>query len=127
MTDTPRKARHPLTDDAIETRRGVSRRSLLLGTLGGGAALITGTTALAATDTDSGRNADPAGRGYTGYSDSDGGSNADDGGHGRRRSRRASVSDSDGGSNADPAGRGYTGRTDSDGGRNADDAGHGRN
>lgn len=64
-------------------------------------------------DSDTGANADPGGRGRrcspasTGCSDSDSGANADPGGRGRRCSQvTTGCSDSDSGANADPGGRG---------------------
>ncbi|QLC25939.1 hypothetical protein HFP57_13495 [Parasphingopyxis algicola] len=79
----------------------------------GALGIVTGTTAARAqvTDSDTGRNADPVGRGRTGVTDSDTGSSADRAGHGRGSSsdpggRGRNCSDSDGGSRADPGGRG---------------------
>ena len=108
MTDDIKKNRKSLTDDAIKTRRGVSRRAVLLGTLG--AATVAGTAAQAATDSDYGSNADPAGRGYTGYTDNDDGNWADRGGYGRGRTRRGSgITDRDDGSVYDQGGNGRGG------------------
>ena len=92
------------------THERVGRRSavaLMGGTVLGGLALTVVAPAETAqakqSDSDGGRNADPAGRGRTGQTDSDGGRNADRAGHGRGRS---GCSDSDGGNNADPGGNG---------------------
>ena len=106
--DTPKKP--TLTDEAIETRHSPSRRALLLGAVGGVAALAAGGRAEAqgATDSDSGRNADPPGRGYSGWTDNDNGSWRDQAGHGRGR----------GGS--------YSGWTDADNGSVFDQPGYGR-
>lgn len=99
-----------LTEDSIENERRVGRRSALT-VLGASVVGAIGLTAAAAaspkqaqaqTDSDTGPNADPAGRGRTGRTDSDSGPNADRAGHGRGRS----CSDSDSGRYADPAGRG---------------------
>ncbi len=96
--------------------------------LGAAAAAIVSTpgSARATTDSDSGPNADQAGRGRSGVTDSDSGPNADGAGHGRGTRRRGGQTDSDSGPNADAAGRGRSGATDSDSGPNADRAGHGR-
>jgi len=97
-------------------RRSFLRRvgaTASIGALG----IVTGTTAVRAqvSDSDSGANADPAGRGRTGVTDSDTGGNADRVGHGRGGGSSGSsdtggsgrsCSDSDGGSYADPGGRG---------------------
>ncbi|MGP1283867.1 MAG: twin-arginine translocation signal domain-containing protein [Parasphingopyxis sp.] len=79
----------------------------------GALGIVTGTSVARAqvTDSDTGANADPVGRGRTGVTDSDTGSSADRAGHGRgSRSdpggRGRNCSDSDGGSRADPGGRG---------------------
>ncbi len=139
--DAEKKA---LTDDDIVTGRKLGRRSLL-GLVGAG---LAGATALiggarpahAVTDSDSGRCADPGGRGrgprIRGVTDSDGGPCADPAGWGRRgRSGgggggRGGPTDSDSGRFADPAGQGRggvrTGRTDRDSGRWADPPGGGR-
>jgi hypothetical protein len=114
MADKPADDKKPapptLTDDAIETRHGPSRRALLLGAVGGVAAVAVGSQAEAqgATDRDSGRNADPAGRGYSGWTDNDNGSYRDRAGHGRGRGGR------------------YSGWTDRDNGSVFDQAGYGR-
>lgn len=133
MADDPKKPRHTLSDDAIQTRRGVGRRALLLGALGGTAALATTTgRAEAATDSDTGSSADPAGRGYTGVTDTDQGGNADRAGHGRRGGGGGGTTDSDNGNWTDAAGRGRgrggqrTGMTDSDNGNQTDQGGYGR-
>ncbi|HPD92521.1 MAG: hypothetical protein H6900_14925 [Rhodobacter sp.] len=133
MADETKKGRKTLTEDAITSRRGMGRRALLLGALGGGAALATAgmaTRAQALTDSDSGSGADPAGQGRgTGLTDSDSGSNADQAGNGRGT---YAITDQDSGANADPAGRGRgpggvrTGITDTDSGSSADQAGYGR-
>ncbi len=94
-------------------RRSFLRRvgaTASIGALG----IVTGTTAVRAqvSDSDTGANADPAGRGRTGSTDTDTGSNADRGYRGRRASGSdgtgsgRSCSDSDSGSRADPGGRG---------------------
>jgi len=106
-----------LSLDEIVTERGMGRRSVL-GIVGGGlllgtAAKVVGTTSPAsaqnepeprASDSDSGQNADPAGRGRTGHTDRDGGGNSDRAGRGVCRER--GHTDSDSGGSADPAGRG---------------------
>jgi hypothetical protein len=110
MSDEPKKPRQSLTDDAIKSRRGVSRRSLLLGALGGGALASAGTAALAASDADSGSYADPAGRGRSGLTDNDNGSYADAAGRGRGAGgRRTGVTDRDNGSVQDRGGYGRGG------------------
>lgn len=115
MADEPRddipKSLPTLTDDAIETRRGPNRRTLILGAVGGVAALsVSGGRAQAqgATDSDSGANADPPGRGYSGWTDNDDGSYRDNAGHGRGR------------------GGNYSGWTDADNGSVYDQPNHGR-
>lgn len=122
----------------MKPTRKLTRRSFLgrvAGGVVGGAALLATSAqeaeALQVTDRDTGRNSDPVGRGYTGYSDSDSGRNADRVNHGRRGRRRSGgiqgCTDNDRGANSDPAGRGRGNRTsDSDSGRNADPAGCGR-
>tara|TARA_R110002124_G_scaffold65539_4_gene179220 strand:+ start:1283 stop:1795 length:513 start_codon:yes stop_codon:yes gene_type:complete len=109
MTDETGKKSKTLTEDAIKTRRGVSRRALLLGTLG--AAGVAGTAARASnTDSDYGNNADLAGRGRSGLTDNDDGSWADQPGRGRGRSRNGSgVTDADNGSVYDQPGSGRGG------------------
>jgi hypothetical protein len=130
-------------------RRRPSRRSFLARVLGAGTAY--GATALVSgahaqhvrtwsateaacasglTDSDSGRNADPAGngRGTGGVTDSDTGTEADPVGQGRGT---GGVTDTDSGSEADPVGQGRGsksahGITDSDSGASADPAGQGR-
>ena len=95
-------------------RRSFLRRvgaTASIGALG----IVTGTTAVRAqvSDSDSGANADPAGRGRTGRTDSDSGSNRDRANHGRG-GRSASdtggsgdnCSDSDRWIRADPGGSG---------------------
>ncbi|MFN2259967.1 MAG: twin-arginine translocation signal domain-containing protein [Parasphingopyxis sp.] len=96
----------------------LDRRSFLrrVGATAGVGALgiITGATALRAqvSDSDTGRNADPVGRGRTGVTDTDstdavGRGQASDNDTGRNADGvRARCSDSDSGRNADPAGRG---------------------
>jgi hypothetical protein len=105
---------HPpttLSDDQIVSRRGPNRRTLLLGAFGGVAvAAAAGSEANAATDRDSGRNADPAGRGRSGLTDNDNGSYADLAGHGRGSGgRRSGVTDRDNGSVFDQPGFGRGG------------------
>ena len=100
-------------------RRSFLRRvgaTASIGALG----VITGTSAVRAqvSDSDSGANADPAGRGRTGVTDSDTGGNSDRVGHGRGGASDPggsgrNCSDSDGGSRADPGGSG-TSCTDTD-------------
>jgi hypothetical protein len=106
----------------MKTDRKLSRRSFMGrvvgGTVAGGAfvALAGQAEALQVSDSDSGPNSDPAGRGRTGVTDSDGGPNADRPNHGRGgpRSQRP-CTDSDTGPNSDPASRGRgNGRSDSD-------------
>ncbi len=97
-----------LDENDIQTEKRISRRSALgrigataLGAAAAGVVLSARPeTASATSDSDSGPNADPAGRGRTGRTDSDSGPNADRGGHGR------GCSDSDSGPNSDPGGRG---------------------
>lgn len=117
MSDTPKDtapdSQPTLTDDAIETRTGPNRRTLILGAAGGVAALsLSGGRAEAqgATDRDMGRNADPVGRGYSGWTDNDNGSYRDRSGHGRGRGGRYSgITDRDNGSVYDQGGRGRGG------------------
>jgi hypothetical protein len=110
--------------------RRLNRRSFLARVAGAAAAgtlAAREARALQATDSDTGPDADPAGRGRggTGYTDSDGGPYADPAGHGRGRGR--AVTDSDTGRYADPVGRGRgRGCTDSDLGNYADPVGRGR-
>ena len=133
MADEKKRTRQSLSDDSIQSRWGLSRRSLLLGSFAAATDAGVG-TAEAATDRDAGYYADPAGRGYTGLTDSDGGSNADRAGHGRRRRTGGSgITDNDNGSYRDPAGRGRgstpnynTGITDRDNGSVSDPGGRGR-
>lgn len=122
--------------------RKVSRRSFLSRVVGGA---VIGTVAIVATvvpaeeaeaqvtDSDTGRYADPAGRGRgrrSGITDRD--PNDPVGrGRGRRRPRRSGITDRDSGRYADPAGNGRGRRrrrscSDSDGGRYADPGGRGR-
>ena len=127
----------------MKPTRKLSRRSFLGrvagGAIAGGAALtIMGGEAQAqgCSDSDSGPNGDPSGRGRrcgsTGCSDSDTGQYADGVGRGRRcGSTPAGCSDSDSGQYGDPSGRGRRcGRpvncTDRDTGRYADGVGRGR-
>ena len=102
-----------LTDRDIEDARPVDRRGAL-GILGaslvGGAVVATGfvarpgTAHAKQTDSDSGSNADAAGRGRTGHTDRDSGGGSDAAGHGV--CARRGHTDSDSGGNADAAGRG---------------------
>lgn len=102
-----------LDEEEIVAERQVGRRGAL-GILGagvlGGAVTVTGLVAgpqpaeAKASDSDSGGNADPAGRGQTGHTDRDSGGGSDRAGHGVCRERGHSDSDSGGGS--DPGGRG---------------------
>lgn len=130
-------------------RRRPSRRSFLARVLGAGTAY--GATALVSgahaqhvrtwsateaacasglTDSDSGRNADPAGngRGTGGVTDNDTGAEADPVGQGRGSKSAHGPTDSDSGVEADPAGQGRGGRrmTDTDIGWGADRVGQGR-
>lgn len=108
MTEENKKHRKTLADTSIKSRRGVSRRALLLGAVGGGA--VAATAAYAATDSDTGTYADPVGRGYTGYTDNDDGSYADAVNHGRGSGgRRSGITDADNGSVYDQAGYGRGG------------------
>jgi hypothetical protein len=113
--------------------RRLSRRSFLgrvVGgaAVGGSALLVLGGQAEAfqVTDSDSGPNSDPPGRGRgsrSGLSDSD---PVDPGGNGRGP-RHATCTDSDAGPNSDGAGRGRGNNvTDGDSGSNADAARCGR-
>ena len=105
----------------MKTERKLSRRSFMGrvvgGAVAGGGALVIlsgSAEALQVSDSDSGANSDPAGRGRTGVTDSDSGPNSDRPNHGRSRSARP-CTDSDSGPNADQAGRGRgNGRSDSD-------------
>lgn len=134
MSEDPKSKKKSLENEEIVSERKLGRRSTLgiIGASVAGAAAVTMGAALlprsaeAQSDSDTGRYADPAGRGRTGVTDSDGGPNADRAGHGRG-SGRSGITDSDTGPNADPAGNGR-GRncSDSDGGRYADPAGRGR-
>ena len=117
----------------MKTTRKLSRRSFLGrvagGAIVGGAALtVLGerAQALQVSDSDSGPNADPPGRGRTGVTDSDSGSNSDRPGHGRRA--RSGVTDNDTGGGADPAGNGRGRRacSDSDTGNGSDPVSRGR-
>ena len=120
----------------MKPTRKLSRRSFLGrvagGAIAGGAALtILGETAhaLQVSDSDSGANSDPPGRGYTGVTDADSGPNSDRAGHGRG-GRRGGTSDSDSGRCADTSGRGRgprrRGVSDSDSGACGDPANNGR-
>jgi hypothetical protein len=128
--------------------RKLSRRSFLAtvaGTMAAVGAITMATTdaaeAFQVTDSDSGPNSDPPGRGRgnrggrSGCTDSDSGRYSDPPGNGRCRRRvvrRSGCTDSDTGRYSDPAGNGrcrrrsYRSCTDSDSGRYADRAGHGR-
>ena len=105
----------------MKTDRKLSRRSFLGrvvgGTVAGGAfvALASQAEALQVTDSDSGPNSDPPGRGRGGgVTDSDQGPNSDPPGRGRGRAARP-CTDSDSGPNSDRAGSGRgNGRTDRD-------------
>ena len=105
----------------MKADRKLSRRSFLGrvvgGSIAGGAfvALASQAEALQVTDSDSGPNSDPPGRGRgNGVTDSDTGPNSDPPGRGRGRANRP-CTDSDTGPNSDAAGRGRgNGRTDSD-------------
>jgi hypothetical protein len=108
-----KKPQATLNDDDVTTRRGVGRRSFILGTLGGTAALAgcvpTQTTyATGLTDRDLGAYADPAGNGrgrrFAGVTDSDIGFTADPAGGGTGRARN-SCTDADL-IPGDPVGRG---------------------
>ena len=106
-----------LREDEIVTEHNMGRRSVL-GIVGGGlllgtAATVAGTASPAgaqnepeprASDSDSGANADPAGRGRTGHTDRDSGGSSDAAGRGVCRER--GHTDSDSGGSADAAGRG---------------------
>ncbi len=134
----------------------LNRRSFLATVAGasfvGAAGVVTGSasaeTVEQCSDSDTGSNSDPGGRGRncgtrnrvrqpSNCSDSDTGRYGDPGGNGRRcSSPQESCSDSDTGRYSDPSGRGrrcgaangrpYTGVTDSDQGANRDVAGYGR-
>ena len=126
----------------MKATRKLNRRSFL-GTVAGGIAgagaliaVASDAEAMQCSDSDSGPNSDPPGRGRScgGYSDSDSGPNSDPPGRGRGNSnRRTGLTDRDSGSNADPAGNGRgrrrgrcSGATDSDRGAWADPARCGR-
>lgn len=106
MTDDIKK-KATLTDADVKSRRGIGRRTFLLGAVGGTTALA-GCVTTGITDSDSGIYADPGGMGrgggrrVSGITDSDGGPGADPVGNGRGR---RSCTDSDI-VNADPVGRG---------------------
>jgi hypothetical protein len=112
MSDDDKPAKPPtLTDDDITTIPDPGRRRfLVLGAVGGTAALggcAAGPTGI--TDTDTGPRADPSsyGRGTTGRTDSDLGPGSDPPGGGRGMRRGASgLTDRDAGPGADPAGFG---------------------
>lgn len=101
-----------LDSEEIVTSHHIGRRAAF-GVVGGG---ILGAAAVAAlphqgkaqeglaSDSDSGANADAAGRGRTGHTDRDSGGGSDRAGHGVCAERGHSDSDSGGG--ADPAGSG---------------------
>ncbi len=134
MSEENGNPKKTLNIEEIATERQLGRRSTLgiIGaSLAGAAAATMGAALLprsaqAQSDSDTGRYADPAGRGRSGVTDSDSGPNADRAGHGRGQ-RTTGVTDSDSGPNADAAGNGR-GRncSDSDGGQYADPAGRGR-
>lgn len=91
------KSKRTLTESDVSTKRGLSRRSLLLGAFGGATALSAcvpsdgGVVVVGGgvTDADSGNRTDAAGygrggyRGYTGITDSDNGNIVDAAGYGR--------------------------------------------
>lgn len=118
----------------MKPTRKLTRRSFLgrvAGGVVGGAAIVAAGLPEAAeaqvSDRDRGRNSDPVGRGYTGYSDTDSGRGSDRPNHGRRRPVAPACTDNDSGANSDPAGGGRgTGVTDRDAGRNSDRPGCGR-
>jgi hypothetical protein len=101
MTDTPedttKKGKATLDDGQIETKRGVSRRTMLrgfgIGTLGLGGAAVSGcvpVTGSGVTDVDNGNITDPVGFG-----------------RGPRRAYRTGITDRDfGGNITDPVGYG---------------------
>ena len=103
-----------LREEDIQQARPVGRRSALTlmgATVAGSAAIVAGVGVLSApsrasaqTDSDTGGNADAAGRGRTGNTDRDSGGNSDRAGHGVCPGR--GHTDSDTGGNSDPAGRG---------------------
>ena len=113
MSDDIKK--QSLSDDNVTARRGMARRTFLLGTIGGTAA-VSGCVAV------------PVATTGTGLTDSDSGAWADPVGNGRGRVTVAGITDSDTGAWADPVGRGRGRRacTDSDLGAYADPAGRGR-
>ena len=83
MTETPKKTTLAETD--VKSRRGgLGRRAFLLGAFGGSTALA-GCVTTSITDSDTGRYADPVGRGRgRNCTDADGGAYADPVGRGRR-------------------------------------------
>ena len=105
----------------MKSTRKLSRRSFLTRVAGG--AIITGGAMVALTG---------GARAYQ-VTDSDSGANSDPPGRGRRRSGASGLTDSDSGAMADPGGNGRgarrtsaTGITDSDSGSTADSANYGR-
>ncbi|MFK7989961.1 MAG: hypothetical protein AB8I08_28330 [Sandaracinaceae bacterium] len=108
-----KETKKTLTEGEITQGREVGRRGALAilgaGVVGSAVAAV-GITATAApasakaTDSDTGGNADPAGRGQTGHTDRDSGGSADRAGHGVCAER--GHTDSDGGGSADPGGGG---------------------
>ena len=123
----------------MKPTRRLSRRSFLGRVAGGavaaGAAMtvLTGPAeAQGCSDSDSGRNGDPSGRGRRCCTDSDRGRYADGVGRGRRCGR-SGITDRDTGGNSDAAGNGRgplrarpSGLTDGDSGRYSDRANFGR-
>lgn len=126
MSDDTKK-KTSLNETDVKSRRGIGRRTFLLGAVGGTTA-IAGCVPVGITDSDPvdmvgmGR----GGRRTTGITDSDAGFNADPAGNGRGR-RVTGITDSDLGLGADQAGNGRGRRacTDADV-INADPAGRGR-
>ena len=126
----------------MKPTRKLNRRSFFAAVAGGAAtASLIGIVgageakAMQCSDSDSGPNSDPGGRGRscgrrrTGCNDSDAGRGSDPVGYGRCRPRRSGCTDNDRGRGSDPAGNGRCRRrscSDSDSGPNSDPGGRGR-
>ena len=112
MDSNEKKSSGTLREEDIQVERSVGRRGAMAiigaGVVGSAAVVagvaMTPSRASAQTDSDTGGNADAAGRGRTGATDRDSGGNSDRAGHGVCPGR--GHTDSDTGGNSDPAGRG---------------------